>query len=103
MPECSSSPAMLSAPITPMLHSQLAANLPFWRWSVREPILRVRPRLSRPRASLLTTNSMFGRTALLLLAAAALPAQAPELTQQADPTANSDTIEELAVQGADHP
>src|SRR5207302_11500149 len=102
MPECSSSPAMLSAPITPTVHAEMATNLPFWRWSVRKPILRVRPRLSRPRVSLLTTNSMFGRTALLLLAPAILPAQAPRITQQGDPTVKSDTIYQLAVKAADH-
>ena len=47
---------------------------------------------------------MFGRTALLLLAtAAALPAQAPVITQQGDPTVKSDTIYKLAVRAADHP
>ena len=40
---------------------------------------------------------MFGRAALLLLAAAALPAQAPKITQQGDPTVKSDTIYKLAV------
>ena len=46
---------------------------------------------------------MFGRTALLLLAAAALPAQAPKITQQGDPTVKSDTIYKLAVKAGDHP
>ena len=47
---------------------------------------------------------MLGRTALLLLAVAtALPAQAPKITQQGDPTVKSDTIYKLAVQAADHP
>jgi hypothetical protein len=47
---------------------------------------------------------MFGRTALFLLAAAAaLPAQAPKITQQGDPTVKSDTIYKLAVKASDHP
>ena len=47
---------------------------------------------------------MFRRTALLLLiAAAALPAQAPKITQQGDPTVKADTIYKLAVKAADHP
>lgn len=56
-------------------------------------------------AQLLTDNSMFRRTVLLLLAAAALPlhAQAPKITQQGDPTVKSDTIYKLAVKAADHP
>ena len=47
---------------------------------------------------------MFRRIALLVLAAAtALPAQAPKITQQGDPTVKSDTIYKLAVKPADHP
>jgi hypothetical protein len=51
---------------------------------------------------------MLGRTALLSLsllfsAVCALPGQAPKITQQGDPSVNSDTIYKLAVQAADHP
>jgi hypothetical protein len=46
---------------------------------------------------------MFGRTALFLLAVStALPAQAPRITQQGDPTVKSDTIYKLAVKAAEH-
>jgi hypothetical protein len=47
---------------------------------------------------------MFRRTAFLLFtAAAALPAQAPKITQQGDPSVKPDTIYKLAVNAAEHP
>jgi len=47
---------------------------------------------------------MLGRTAtLVLLASATLQAQAPKITQQGDPTVQSDTIYKLAVKASDHP
>lgn len=47
---------------------------------------------------------MFRRAALLLLASAAtLSAQAPQITQQGDPSVKSDTIYKLAVKASDHP
>jgi hypothetical protein len=51
---------------------------------------------------------MYGRTALVLLLAAAasaspVSAQAPKITQQGDPTVKSDTIYKLAVNPKDHP
>jgi hypothetical protein len=54
-------------------------------------------------------NSMLRRTALFAAAlalpmpAAALSAQAPTITQQGDPSVQSDTIYKLAVKAADHP
>ena len=47
---------------------------------------------------------MLGRIAtLVLLASATLQAQAPKITQQGDPTVQSDTIYKLAVKASDHP
>ena len=100
----------ISGPSTSIFHGIADDPTPGIRKALRPYYLA--PRLGLPSQARVpppTMNSMLRRTALssaalvLLGSFTALSAQAPTITQQGDPSVQSDTIYKLAVKAGDHP